>query len=238
MEHLINVFNGILAALAHESGNDYFKSQEVAFGLAGLTSLCFSYLATLITRSVKQSRFFDWRFKTTGLWIETVSHHVGRQYTISMITYNPKENEFQITGHTYSPGDFDVFSSWRSMAINFPEKDSLYYLYSLRNFRQGPEDVIGIAHMSFFATTGWGERFFDGKGYFLDKTSEAKEVHYSFERITRKVLSDTIGKSSISSPEDRRKFLFKYSRRDARARGKQGKHPPGNESIVHPDQLF
>jgi hypothetical protein len=102
-------------------------------------------------------------------------------------------------------------------ALSFPEKDSLYYLYTLKNFKQGPDDVIGIAHMTFFAIAGRGKRFFDGQGYFLDKNSEAKEVHYTFERVDKRMLRDMIGKTSIATTEDRRKFLREYSKRSAAA---------------------
>lgn len=216
MEHIINVASGVLAALTHDRAKDFFHSEELAYGLAGVASLCFSYLAATVTKLVKRSRFYDWRFKAVGMWIETVDHHVGRQYTISMIRYDAKAEAFLIVGTTFSPKSLEVFSDWRSMAVNFSENDSLYYLYSLKNFQQGPDDVIGLAHMSFFATEGWGRRFFDGKGYFLDKTSDAKEVHYTFERLTRKLLADTIGKSSMSTAEDRRKLLLNYSKRNTR----------------------
>jgi hypothetical protein len=214
MEHAINTIAGILAAVAQQKATENFHDEALGYGISGLVSFAFIFALNKIINSIRHTYVFDWRFKATGLWIETVSHYVGRQYTISKISYNSSRNEFQIVGDTFTDDKLDIFSSWRSMAMNFPESDSLYYLYTLENFKEGPKNVIGLAHMSFFANTGSVRKFFDGKGYFLDKTSEAKEVEYTFERINRHLLLKTIRKSRISSKQDRENFLREYSRLD------------------------
>jgi hypothetical protein len=213
MEHLIHVFSGVMAALAHHKAATFLPG-EVAFGIAGVTALCFAYVANVALRAAEHSRVFDWRFRAVGMWIEAVNHHEGSQYAMSLVTYSRRKGEFEITGHTFSKGDLEVYSSWRSLALSFPEKDCLYYIYSLKNFKSPHGDVIGFAQMTFFATPGIGRPFFDGKGYFLDKNSEAKEVHYTFERLDRKLIKQTIGKTSIDNAEDRRNFLREYARRE------------------------
>jgi hypothetical protein len=245
MEHLIHLLSGVLAALSHHKSSEYFTESEVPYAIAGIVSVCFAYAANTIFNKISQSRLFDWRFRTVGMWIESVKHRVGSQYAMSIITYNSKLGEFEITGDTFSSQTLEVFSSWRSMAINFPEKDSLYYLYTLKNFEEPFDDVIGIAHMSFFATPGIGRKFFDGQGYFLDKTSRTQEIHYSFERIDRKMLRDVLGKASISNLEDRRIFLREYARRKSSQpdellnrdpRGKRHRVSPPASEVKRPDE--
>jgi len=106
-----------MAAIAHQRGDQYFHNQELAYGLAGAVNLAFMFVAGLLLKILQRTPFFDWRFKTIGLWIETVQHQVGVQYTLSMITYEWASEEFKIVGHTFSGERFDVFSSWRSMTL-------------------------------------------------------------------------------------------------------------------------
>jgi hypothetical protein len=221
MEALIHIVSGVLGAVVavyftiKQGVGDPYLAEHVTLsvGLGALVSAAFTIAAGAALERLRESALIDWRSRTLGKWLETVTHPSGTRYAISEISYRRKEHQFQIIGWTYGDTRFDIEEQWHSLCLGFPNENGLYYIYGYGFHRnEHASDRKGIAYMTFLPSKQKRHGFLEGHGYYVDQGLNPHPVAYEFRRIDKELVHRVTGRTTMDdSPEARKEFLIQFS---------------------------
>lgn len=151
------------------------------------------------------------RFAMVGTWVERFDSTGIDRYSLFEIRHRFLANTFHIVGHTYNTATHEPFANWHSIAVTFPEENTLYYLH--KSVIHGRTDVSGVTRLNF---AGSGRVLYEGTGYLIDNDEPLQRLDFSIERLQKDKVKSITGKSRLESRADRVKLFEALAGTDRR----------------------